>query len=175
MQMSSPGTRTGGVGLARHSYPSALQNTVDQLESLSYVDRTQFAIDMLGFYFPASNEKTIYGFVISGSADRLQNTSNTNNYVQINQYLYALSAMHFLGNEPGDGFFVRGDVGFARAVIMDDYLSAASDWGNGILLAAGYGWPISRETRILFTAGIANNQIEGESYSATVFTIGGLW
>jgi hypothetical protein len=34
-----------GIGLARIDYPADLQNAVDQAESLSYVDRTQVAID----------------------------------------------------------------------------------------------------------------------------------
>lgn len=164
-----------GIGMARANYPTEVQNAVEELDSFPGVDRTQVASDMLGFYFPAENQKTIYGFVISGAGDRLQDTTNTNIYIQINQYIYGLSAMHFLGNEPGDGLFVRGDAGFARMVVDSPFLTGATEWGNGILLGAGYGWAMSRDTRLLFSASLSSSRIDGNSYSSTMFTIGGLW
>jgi len=96
--------------------------------------------------------------------------------VQINQYLYGVSGMQFFGREIGDGFFVRGDVGLARIVVVDNVsVAAASDIGFGYLLGAGYALPVSRDSRILFSVNFSDKQVEGDSWKAMTFTIGGLW
>jgi len=163
------------VGLADHFYPKEIQNEVDYLDSSPSVDRTEVAIDMLGFYWPVADQNTIVGVVVSGTGDRF-NIAGTSEYMQINQYLYGLSAMRFMGREPGDGLFVRGDVGIAKASVESSFYSTVtSEYGSGFLLGVGYGIALSGETRLILGANYSRKSIEGETYITTAFTIGGLW
>ena len=161
-------------GFSSNSYPGDMDSVLNDLEALPGVDRAEIAIDMLGFYWPL-DEKLILGFVISGTADAF--TTPVGN-MQINQYLYGASIMKFFGKETGDGLFLRGDLGFAKAAITEDIVfggTTTSDTGTGILLGIGYGVPVSEESRILFSLNVHNNNIEGEGYSAVSLNIGGLW
>jgi hypothetical protein len=160
------------IGVADHHYPGSLDSVLNALESLPGVDRTQLEFDMLGFYWPIKN-RTLLGFVISGSADRC--ADGYGNYMQLNHYLYGLSSMHFFGKSIGDGFYVRGDIGIAKINIDSSFGSANSNNGSGILLGVGYGWPISHETRILVGLSTSSYSVESESYSTTSITVGGLW
>lgn len=161
------------IGLASHNHPSDIKNIIDAAESIPGVERSQGAIDMFGFYWPIDNN-TIGGFVISGSFDRL--TDRFDDYFQINQYLYGASGMHFFGEEIGDGFFLRGDIGLARSTFQSNFLSNdESDFGKGYLFGVGYGIPISWNTRFLISVNYSNKTIEGDNYASTSITVGGLW
>lgn len=160
------------IGLSDNQYPGSLDAVINAAESTPGVTRTQLAIDMLGFYWPINN-KTTLGFVISGSADRLEDSYG--NYVQLNHYLYGLSSMYFFGKRIGDGFYVRGDAGIAKISMDSSIGSATSNNGSGILLGVGYAWPISNETRILVGLTTSSYSVESENYSTTSLTIGGLW
>lgn len=161
------------IGLASHNYSDDMENMIDTAESIPGVERSQGAIDMFGFYWPINNH-SIGGFVISGSFDRLQD--NFDDYFQINQYLYGASGMHFFGEEIGDGFFLRGDIGFSKSSFQSNFLADdESDYGSGYLLGVGYGIPISWNTRFLITVTYSNKTIEGDNYTSSAITVGGLW
>jgi len=162
-----------GIGFANHTYEDQYETLVKLYENQPNSTRTQTAYDLLGFYWPFNNGKTMGGFVVSGTADRIESSWTD---AQFNQYLYAGSVMHFFGKEIGDGFFLRGDLGFAKSVFDTSYSDpAGSDTGNGILLGVGYGIPISQGTRILISLTSSHNHIDGHDFSATALRIGGLW
>jgi hypothetical protein len=50
-----------------------------------------------------------------------------------------------------------------------------SDTGTGALFGLGYAWAVSEQSRVLFGISVSNKNVEGESYSSSAFTIGGLW
>ena len=163
-----------GLGIADHQYDEPLDSSINSVEALPGVTRTEIAMDILGFYWPIGDQpSTIVGFVINGSADRLDDSYD---YIQINHYLYGASVMHFFGKEPGDGFFVRGDFGVAKASLTDSYGSySSSDNGTGYLLGVGYGIPMRSGWRLMFSATSTSRTIEDDEYNAIAFTIGGLW
>ena len=161
-----------GIGVAQHQHPKELQNIMDAAESLPGVERSEMSIDALGFYVPVLQMKTLAGFVISGSLDRLEFGSD---YIQLNQYLYSASMMHFMGSEPGDGVFLRGDLGISRAVAQTNDDASASDTGVGALLGFGYGFKISEESRLIIGVNYGIREIEDEIYSNYSFNIAGLW
>lgn len=161
------------IGLANPDYPGTLNSDINTLDSIPGVNRTKTGYDMFGFYWPHQNNDML-GFVVSGASDRLEDSLN--NYIQINQYLYSFSAMRFFGKEIGDGFYVRGDIGLAKANIDTNFAgSATSNTGTGFLLGLGYAIPVSEQSRFMFGISLSHKSIESESYSATSFTIGGLW
>jgi opacity protein-like surface antigen len=160
------------IGGAANHYPGNLDSFLESIDSLPGVDRTQGSIDMLGFYWPMPNKLSL-GFVISGSWDNFQTPFGD---VQYNQYLYGASAMKFFGKEIGDGFFLRGDVGFAKGVLDAGYYgTSTSDTGLGFLLGLGYGIPVSEDSRVLLGINVSNKDINDETVSAVTFNVGGLW
>ena len=87
--------------------------------------------------------------------------------------------MKFFGKEIGDGLFLRGDLGIAKAnltvnTFFGEY-TAETDTGVGYLLGVGYGIPVSEESRVLLSLNVSNKDIDGENWSAVTFNIGGLW
>ena len=161
------------IGIAEHTHPSELDAIFDAFELIPGVERTEIALDMLGFYWPLENKQTILGVVVSSSADNLSVGAAE---VQLNQYLYGVSAMHFFGKEPGDGVFLRGDIGMSKIVVQaTDSPDLSSDNGTGYLVGAGYGFPVSNESRLIFGVSYSSNSIENDTFTSTHFTIGGLW
>jgi len=168
------------VGFASHSYPEELQKELDELPV--GITHTQVALDMLGFYWPFPNDQSILGVVINGSGDSFTDGFST---FQLSQSSLAISAMHFFGSEPGDGFFIRGDVGSSSlSVSLDGYNYGASESGLGLLGGIGYGIKMSEETRILLGVSYARNAIPyvtndnyatNETFDSLRFTISGLW
>ena len=160
------------IGKADHTYPGEANDIFNEIESLPGVERSEVAFDMLGFYVPTSS-KNIVGFVISMSADRF---AFLDEYVQINQYLYGISNIHFTGKEIGDGFFYRLDAGIAKtAISASDQITLSSDAGMGVLGALGYSIPISSETRLLLGASYSIRSVESEETSIVTFEIGALF
>jgi hypothetical protein len=87
--------------------------------------------------------------------------------------------MKYMGNEPGDGFFVRGDFGISKAVVSVSVNNvserASSESGSGYLLGVGYGIPMSSRTRLVFGINTTSRKIDSETFKSTQFTVGGLW
>lgn len=162
-----------GIGFANHQHPDDLDDAFNAAESQPGVDRFQLSLELLGFYWPMRDNRTLLGGIIDATTDAL--SDDYGNSLELNQYLYAFSAMHFFGEEPGQGFFVRGDIGFARAVVTSSFGDDASDMGQGLLIGGGYGWPVSEESRLILNVTYSNKQIESESFGVTTFNIAGLW
>ncbi len=162
-----------GIGITDNSYPKDIEESFNAIESLPGINRTDGAIDMLGFYWPLQNDQTILGFVISGSYDRLDDGKT---FLQLNQYLYSLSTMHFFGEAPGHGFLLRGDIGVSKTLVQTSFSGdTRSDSGSGFLVGTGYGLPISEGSRLILGINYSNKKIEGDTYSSTTFSIAGLW
>jgi hypothetical protein len=160
-----------GLGYGTSQYPNEVQNTLDWLEDQDGVTRTEIAVDMFGFYFPVNEHHTALGFVIDGVADAFEVDGET---FQINQYIYAASAMHFFNETVGKGFFVRGDLGFAYLNVESsiDNFSATSDSGIGLLIGGGYGFNLGAGTRCMLNLNYSYRGIEGDAYSALGITAG---
>ena len=152
-----------GLGAAFTGYPSEIQELLDAIEDMDGVDRIRIGLDM-GVYFPIGT-KAILGAAITGAGDRLE--ADSDNWMQVNQYLYAVSAQYFLGREIGQGLFLRGDMGLAAWVVENEYMTITSERGFGGLIGAGYSWPIfGGGTRIMLEAAYSPKRISGETLSA---------
>ena len=163
------------LGYPSISYPSELQDALDMLEDLG-MDNARVNIGILGFYWPLANNRTILGGIIDGCGDRYEKMGVS---LQINQYTYAFSCMHFLNDNIGKGFFLRGDIGFSKLVVQtstgSDESSDSSDWGTGFLFGGGYGFPITPGTRITLNANYSLKRVEEEQYGKFTISIGGLF
>ncbi len=161
------------LGYAKPDYAGPLDDLMNEIDDLPGVIRTGIDMDSLGFYFPVNHHKTAVGFVINGAGDRVSKSSD---WAQINQYLYSLSAMHFINGNIGKGFFVRCDAGFARLLAENsEGYKATSDWGFGFNFGGGYGFPVTSGTRILLNANYGIKKIEGDTYGKLNISVGGLF
>lgn len=94
--------------------------------------------DLVGVYIPLGNEKTVLGGVVNGTIHQSKN-GGENDTVETGHL--AFSAMHFFGRFPGDGWFLRGDLGPAwlqLSVPRYEELGNVTYWGGGATLGGGY-------------------------------------
>ncbi len=162
-----------GLGFSGVKYPSDVQNSLDSLNGLRH---TTFNFDVLGFYWPWSNQHTMHGVIFNFVSDGYHDSTGS---LTISQNLFAYSIHHFFGENIGDGWYVRGDVGIAvyNITISDSSttLTAQSENGFGILFGGGYAWPISSETRFLLGANVATRNVKESKISTLNLTAGWLF
>ena len=169
-----------GLGYVNNAYPGELQELLDEIDDLpgGDVDHLPLALDMFGFYWPRG-DRTLVGGIVNSSVDTYEVTLGEDIEIDIYNYLYGISAMHFLAKEIGQGPFLRVDMGLARHVAEAEVLGEederATDWGTGILLGGGYGIPVTSGTRLLFNANFALRRVEGEQTSSLVLSLNGLF
>ena len=154
-----------------------MQDDLDELDDLPgvSVDHLALALDMFGFYWPRG-DRTLVGGIVNGSVDTYAySVFGEDVELDIFNYLYGISAMHFLADKIGQGPFVRVDMGLARHVVEAEAFGEedeeASDWGTGILVGGGYGIPVTSGTRLLVNANFALRRVEGEQTSSLVLSL----
>ena len=91
------------------------------------------------------DQHLLVGATINAAADRFTDPGNSDNFYQVNTYLFGGSALYFL-NYIEEGLFFRGDLGFSKMAMsyeIDGHSeSAATDqWGLGVLGGVGYSMP----------------------------------
>ena len=162
-----------GIGAVSPSHPEELEDVLDFLEVLPGVTRTAISLDLLGFYWPIQ-DRYLLGGVINSFGDRIEVDSEGLNIIGVT---YGLSLHYFPQRHIGQGFFIRSDVGPAfMAVTSDDgSVDETSDWGLGGLVGAGWSQPITSGTRLTFQVNGSLRQVEGDSWGALSFTLGGLF
>lgn len=160
------------LGYGKPYYPDPLQEVLDMLNSIPNVSHVSISIEIPGIYFPLHNNKTILGGSLNGIGDRYE-VSSSGNSMQINQYFFSFSCVHFLTGNIGDGLFIRGDAGLAWMNVQSSSgISVNSESGYGFLFGGGYSLPLSNETRISFNLNYGIRQIESESYGALSINVG---
>ncbi len=162
-----------GIGAVSPSHPEELADVLDLLEALPGITRTTISLDLLGFYWPIQ-DRYLLGGVINSFGDRIEVDSEGLNIIGVT---YGLSLHYFPQRHIGQGFFIRSDVGPAfMAVTSDDgTVEETSDWGLGGLVGAGWSQPITSGTRLVFQVNGSLRQVEGDSFGALSFTLGGLF
>jgi len=140
----------------------------------------------LGAFTSLGKKATLVGVVYN-------QTFESHGNLDIGNSLFAVSIMHFLTDKIGKGPFVRSDVGPSRHTrrlttysysdftpyipIPTSSTSSTfkeSEDGIGILLGAGLGVPVTRESRLLLTASVAF-RISINVTTSLGITIGGLF
>ncbi len=153
-------------GYASTTYPTAAERYIDQEIRPFSPTHVGVALDMLGFYWPLADDQTLVGFVIAMAGDRYSYEDGSRS-VQYTTSIVGASAMHFFGEIPGDGPFLRGELGLASisSQLVDGH-------GMGAQLSGGYGIAISDETRLLLQTGYAYRHLDTGNCSTWSLTIG---
>ena len=169
-----------GLGFANLNYTGNIDNDIDSLKAnAGYKHDTSMSADLFGFYWPVFEQNTIMGVVLNGATDNFRSSSlNIDLSVTASQLSY--STMYFFGAEPGDNFFVRGDIGLGRigATATDSNnisVSGATNTGIGVRLGCGYGILVSEESRVLITLLFGKNNSDDGDATFTSLLVGGLW
>ena len=162
-----------GIGAVSVSHPEELADLLDLLEDFPGVSRAAISMDLLGFYWPLQ-DRYLLGGVINGFNDRIEVDSEGLNIMGVT---YGLSLQYFPQRHIGQGFFIRSDIGPALMGVTsdDDTVDETSDWGLGGLVGAGWSQPITSGTRLTFQVNGSLRQVEGDSWKAINFTLGGLF
>ncbi len=129
---------------------------------------------MLPYIYWPIKDRYLLGGVINGFNDRLEVDSEGLNIIGVT---YGLSLQYFPQRHIGQGFFIRSDVGpaFMAVTSDDDTVDETSDLGLGGLVGAGWSQPITSGTRLTFQVNGSLRQVEGDSWRALSFTLGGLF
>lgn len=165
-----------GGGFAGATYKGKFKDTIQMVDDLPGSTKRigGLALD-LGVYFPTSSFKSMIGGNLEMTSDSYTNEATAGDYrVSIGQALIAMSYYHFFGANIGNGWFLRGDIGLARAVMILEQPSAKNQLteksGFGALLGAGYAIPCGTETRVLFFFDISGRTFGGDRF--TTATLG---
>lgn len=163
-----------GAGATGNSYQGEFKDTVKAVDDLNGKTSRAIGFGMdLGFYWPLANYKTLLGVRIEASGDRYTNNSTgTTIDVTIVQRMISFSSQHFFGANVGHGWFVRGDIGSASAMMTYDdlVLSTKTKTGYGISVGGGYGIAIGDETRLMPFINVSSRHFGSDRF--TVSTVG---
>jgi hypothetical protein len=165
-----------GLGWSKPSYGNTQVATeLDSLKNRPQTSNIGLNLDLLGFYFPINRHQTALGLIVNAIADRY-NISGSGS-IQINQYLFSFSTMHFLTSNIGNGFFLRGDVGISKfSAVRERFgnsVTDTSDVGFGALAGLGYAIPLTPGNRLLLGANYAYRTAttDGETFDASTFSL----
>ncbi len=160
-----------GLGYANPSYSADVQSMLDTYKLFPDLETTTISLDLIGIYWHLS-PKTIAGPVINGIGDRYDIGGY---WIQLNQYIYGASVIHYPGENFGSGLFLRADVGLARLVQQSSSGGlVSSDTGAGLLVGSGWSFDLGG-TRLLLNVNYAFRLIERESYGTFAVSLGGLF
>lgn len=161
-----------GFGFSGVSYEDPTEAAVNELEAAPGVHRLTINIDIFGFYWPTSNHKSMYGLVVNSVTDRFVGPGGTLTFLQ---YTLGFSFYSFFGQNVGDGWFLRGDVGPAWYRVEVDTTGLkheeSSDIGVGVLGGGGYSFVIGDETRMPLGFYVTHRAAEGESAVSANLTL----
>lgn len=161
-----------GIGAVNLSYPEELEDVLNFLEDLPGVRRFAVSMDIFGFYWPIQDQYLLGG-VINGFGDVIE--ANSEDFT-VTGTIYGLSLYYFPQRHIGQGFFIRSDVGPAfMSYTSDSFGDETSELGLGGLVGAGWCQPITSGTRLTFQINGSLRRVEGDSYGALNFTLGGLF
>jgi hypothetical protein len=136
------------VGWVHASYPPSIDDQIEIIKALPGYSHLALTFDILGFYKPVIDEQTLFGGIVNGIYDR--HAVDSKNLV-IGDFQLSVSALRFVQNRIGQGFFLRLDLGLAHNFTDGDERDRTTDWGPGALIGAGFGLPVTNGIRILLS------------------------
>ncbi|RLA64456.1 MAG: hypothetical protein DRQ88_03585 [Epsilonproteobacteria bacterium] len=159
------------IGLSPIGYDPTIEEAVNAFTN-DQSSHVAVYMDPLGIYLPLNKHRSMLGIVSSIIFDRYHNDSYFNETESTNvtqsadlvfwQFSISASFHHFFGENIGDGWFARGDVGVSNfwGNLNVTYQANEGDrqgldqtysYNPGLvgLIGGGYAWPISLYTRLM--------------------------
>lgn len=167
-----------GVYYSSVSYSGGLSSLDSQLKGATHYGAT---LDV-GAFFPLTDHETLLGGGVRLTRDSY---SGTGIEATITILELVVSYRYYLMGKIGDGFFMRGDIGFPRissevTSSSNTALSSAADskFGLGFMLGGGYDFIVTRDLKLgaglYFNSATANyaTGAQSESWTATSWLFG---
>ena len=131
--------------------PTGTNDVLEQVEEDPGVSRGEINFDFFGFYWPLKEKKVIRGFVINVISDSFKSNGSE---VTLRHNLYSYSVLGFTGDNIGDKWFWRVDIGLNKSSLDisggETPIEASSrNFELGYLLGGGYAYPLGPGTRLL--------------------------
>jgi len=143
------------LGAASMAYNDELDELLNNLKDNPEIET--IAIDLDFGLYKSISKKMSLGIAVNMAGDRY---ALGDDWFQINQYLYAVSAITHL-NKQFDGFYLRTDLGLANFVINDsDSNSETTDTGYGLLVGVGYSFNLFTNFRLAPYANFKYSKVE---------------
>jgi len=159
-----------GGGFAGAAYQGKFKDTVKAIDDLPGSTKRTGGLAMeLGVYFPTSSFKSMIGGNIELTGDGYSNETAAGDYrASIGQALVAISAYRFFGENIGNGWFIRGDLGVAKTTMILEQPGLSNQLtektGFGALFGGGYAIPCGTETRVLFFINMSGRSFGGDRF-----------
>lgn len=159
-----------GGGFAGASYQGQFKDTIKFIDDLPGSTKRTGGLAMdFGVYFPIGGHKSMIGGNIELTGDGYSNDTTAGEYrVSIGQALVAVSAYRFFGENIGNGWFLRGDLGVAKTTLIYQQPSTSNQLiektGFGALFGGGYAIPCGTETRVLFFINMSGRTFGGDRF-----------
>jgi hypothetical protein len=129
------------LGIAVPQLPGSVRDRFEQAAALPRASRIDMGMGMLGLYFPVgSQHKALLGVMASAQATGVSQDGYRWSFVQD---IFGVSGHYYPAGKIGDGFFLRGDLGWAEAVFSSSALGGPEETleGTGFKVGAGYAFP----------------------------------
>jgi hypothetical protein len=155
------------VGYAKNSYPSDIQNVINQLNALG-ATHSAAAVD-LGLYGPSTLDGVEFGGCIAGAIDTFEFSFQN---LDLNRIGIYFSTLKFFGESMGDGAFARLDVGFPHmSATTTTSVTLNSKTGMGFQAGGGYNFDMGR-WHLMTSALFSLSRIESNNYGTFSINVG---
>lgn len=168
-----------GLGISNNTYfDPAIKNIINTFTTKTGGSRIAFHGELYGFYWPLNewSPKTLVGANVQGIGD-FYFYSVSDKAGAFAEMLVGPGAFHFLGQQRGDGFFLRTLLGLSKfsydvKVNGGGHSLASSPWGVGALMGSGYALPISNGARLMLGINYLGLLIDQKYLSSVNFSTG---
>lgn len=172
-----------GLGWANFQYSADIQNNIDIFSKTPSTSHFPFYFELASPYFSLFQKPLLLGWILHVGWDQFRvggtDTIPKSDIRGIHQ-MTGPSAFYFFGQAPGQGPFVRLDMGLAWMDVKIESttgqtLFSADKNGYGVTGGGGYSHPITNETRLLYQVLYSYRKFKSDDLSILTFGLGWLF
>lgn len=161
-----------GAGLGGESFPGESRIDGEGKVVVEQRSASNVSAEVLGFYWPLRDHRTIVGVVSNGAFDGEEMSKAS---FDLAEFTTSGSVMHFVTDTVGIGFLLRGDIGLAgRRVATTEGEERRTDLGIGIVLGMGYGFRAGGGN-VIAGANVVIRRVGSRNYNGYGLSVGLLW
>jgi hypothetical protein len=166
-----------GVGVSFLSYPSTFHDVANVTEGTTGNNsgNVGISLDLLEVYYSFKRQDLLLGAALFNGSGTTYETVNGRVY-QVNEYIYGISGMYFMGAGVGQGPFLRADFGYGK--LADGYQmsnQSNSAYGFGALAGGGWAFCVARKLSVLANLDYSCLELQNEYYGGLRLSAGVLF
>lgn len=161
-----------GAGIGAESFNRVSGVGGDGGGAVARESRASISAEVMGFYWPMRDGRTLVGVVSNGAFD---GDAMSRASFDLTQFTTSGSVLHFVTDTVGAGFLLRGEIGMAgRRIEATDDTETSTRIGLGVTLGVGYGFLVGGNT-VIVGGNVALRRIGSQNFGGVGATIGFLW